>query len=119
MAGKFKIDEDTIKIAIWVIVGSMVLIQVGAYLLNQIFGVGGNVRLGAGFLLVILVGVIILSLSLVLKKENSSIQDNKMSIFFILLTLAILIFLMLNIKSLVPEIFTQAVFDLKSMIGII
>ena len=119
MAGKFKIDENTIKIAIWVIIGSMVIIQIGAYLANQLFGVGSNVRLGLGFMLIILVGIIVLSLNLVLKSENQSIQDNKIRIFFILMTLAILIFLMLNIKSLVPEIFEQAVFDLKSMIGIV
>ena len=117
MANQFW-TTDTLQKIFWVVVGSMVLIQVVAYLLNQLFGVGGNVKLGLGFMLLIIAGMIVISLSWVMKAERTNIAANKASMFIALVALGILIFLLLNIKAWVPEIFEQAIWDMQAIIGL-
>ena len=110
---------NTLQKIAWVVIGSMVLIQVVAYLLNQLFGVGGNVRLGTGFMLLIILGIVMVAFTLIMRQQREDAHMSKVNIAIMLLAVGILIFLLLNIKAWVPDIFSQAVFDLKSMIGII
>lgn len=113
------LTRDAIQKVAWVVIGSMVLIQIFAYLLNQIFGVGSNVRLGTGFMLIIIIGIVMVALTLVMRAERQEITMSRVNIAIMLIAVGILIFLLLNIKTWVPEIFTAAVFDLQSLLGMI
>ena len=111
--------QDTLQKIFWVVVGGMVLTQVVAYLLNQMFGVGGNVRLGMGFMLLIIAGIIMIALTLVMRAERENFVMSKVNMVIMLIAIAILIFLLLNIKAFVPEIFEQAVFDMQSIFSLV
>ena len=110
------LERETLQRVAWVVIGSLIMIQIVAYLLNQVFGVGGNVRLGLGFMLLIIAGIVMVTFNLVMRYEGAS---PKINFVVILITLAILIFLLINIKAWVPEIFTGAVYDLQSLFGLI
>ena len=113
------LTRDAIQKVAWVVIASMVLIQVVAYLLNQLFGVGGNVRLGMGFMLLIIAGIVMIALTLVMRAERDNITMSKINMFIMLVAAGILLFLLFNIKAWVPDIFEQAVFDLQSLLGMI
>jgi len=119
MAKEPILQRETLQRVAWVVIGSLIMIQIVAYLLNQVFGVGGNIRLGLGFMLLIIAGIVMVTFNLVMRYEHMDPRTSKINFVVILITLGILIFLLINIKAWVPEIFTEAVFDLKSMIGII
>jgi len=111
--------SDTLQKVFWVILGSMAMIQIVAYLLNQVFGVGSNIRLGMGFMLLIVVGVVMFSFTLLMRAQSKEVTMSKINMFIMLVAVAALIFLLLNLNQLVPGIFEQAVFDLKSVIGLV
>ena len=113
------LTRDTIQKVAWIVIGSMVLIQVFAYLLNQIFGVGSNVRLGTGFMLIIIAGIVMFSFILLMRAQRKDPQLSKINLVIMLIAVAALIFLLLNMKAWVPEIFTEAVYDLQSIFGMI
>jgi len=113
----FDLREFPFEKLILVVGLGLILIQVVAYGLNQVFGVGGNVRLGLGFMLLIVLGIITLPYIIMQQKEVDPTQG-KVKFIFIFIAAAILLFLLLKFKSLVPEIFEQAVYDLQSILGV-
>ena len=112
-------NVDVMQKIFWIVGGALVLIQIGAYLANSWFGVGGSIKLGLGFMLIIILGVIMVPLILMMRAQRQDITMSKINMFIMLISAAILIFLLLNIKTLVPEIFTAAVYDLQSIFGMV
>jgi len=77
-----------------------------------------QINFGLGWMLLILAGIVIAVFMLISRTRGENPQLDRTSLVIMLIAIGILLFLLLNIKSIVPSIFQQAVFDLQSIIGL-
>lgn len=102
---------------IYMIGGGLILIQLFAYLLNQLFGIGGHIRLGIGFLLIAALIFVTLPYKM-LRMDSQDPHFNRMKFVYMFIAAVILIFILLQFRALVPEIFEMSVSQLASMVGL-
>ncbi len=94
---------------------SLLLISLQIFaLVAQSFGWLENIRLGAGLMLVIIVGLILLAFVAV--RERAYLQGR--DILILILAGALMLFLLFKLPQLVPSIFSQAISELQSMLGV-
>ena len=113
-----KIFEDfNLQKLFWLIFIGLIVLTFGWNLVQSIFSIDKTINFGLGWVLIMIAGLVMGSFILMQRAQRKDPQMSKVNLVIMLIAMGVLIFLLLNIKQLVPSIFTQAVFDLKSMIG--
>jgi len=113
-----KIFEDfDLQKLFWIIAIGLVTLTFGWNIIQQVFGIDKSINFGLGWVLIMIAGLIMGAFILLQRAQRRDITMSRVNLAIMLIAMGILIFLLLNIKQLVPSIFQQAVFDLKSMIG--
>ena len=116
MGAKIFENFDLPKLS-WLIVIGLVMFTFGWGIIQQIFNIDKSINFGLGWTLLLIAGMVVGAFTLLQRAQRKDVTISRINVFIMLIAIGILIFLLLNIKQLVPSIFQQAVFDLKSMIG--
>jgi len=115
-----KIFEDfNLQKLFWLIFIGLIFLTFGWNLIQSIFNIDKSINFGLGWMLILIAGLVMSSFILMQRAQRKDPQMSKVNLVIMLIAMAVLIFLILNIKTLVPSIFTAAVFDLQSLFGMI
>jgi len=115
-----KIFEDfNLQKLFWLIFIGLIVLTFGWSLIQSMFNISKSINFGLGWMLILIAGLIMGAFILMQRAQRKDPQMSKVNLVIMLIAMGVIIFLLLNIKQLVPSIFENAVFDLKSMIGMI
>ena len=117
---KSTIFEDfNLQKLFWLIFIGLIALTFLWTVVRNLFSIDKSINLGLGWMLII-IGMIIMGAFILMQKvQGKDPQMSRINSAIMLIAIGILIFLLLNIKQLVPSIFTAAVYDLQSIFGMI